>query len=242
MAAAHPHFHFAPDRQHDEPADFHHEQEDAQDLEEVVIDQQRDGQEQEEAIDPGGIGKDDEQRARRAVGGFGLLVAIAEEPFAHPPARHGKRAVLQAGNADQVAKEVVTVKPHQRVQVDRQAKHPAGGGQRKDHIAPGAVGQEHPGQRRQHRHQQFHRHAGAVDQDALTLGQAPGVGRVGVQDGRHHHERHAHGGDARAQVHGGIAMAQFVQRFHQGQAETEGDQARGRDHVGEGAQERVPLA
>ena len=75
----------------DEPHDFHQEKKDAQGLDEEVIDQGRDAQEQDQAVDPGGPGEQD-QSARRAAG----KCSGAGSPSANSRSRRSQRASAKA--------------------------------------------------------------------------------------------------------------------------------------------------
>ena len=75
----------------DEPHDFHQEKKDAQGLDEEVIDQGRDAQEQDQAVDPGGPGEQDQPAPPR-----GGKCSGAGSPSANSRSRRSQRASAKA--------------------------------------------------------------------------------------------------------------------------------------------------
>ncbi len=212
---------FGKDRPQDERHDLDGEQHDSQHFESHVIHQQGDAQKQKEAVDPHAERVGDERALAPGREDFGALFAQPEQPFAQPPPRQRKGTVLQVGHVQRIGQQEVTVKAHQRIEIDGQGQEPGRRRQREGGAAQHAIWQKAPGQRGPSRQRGFGQHACGPDRQALSAaGEPPGARTVGVQDRPHHHERHTHGRHAAAVVLGGVRVAKFVQ--HLGRAQCDG--------------------
>ncbi|MNH13742.1 hypothetical protein D3C79_733230 [compost metagenome] len=98
------------------------------------------------------------------------------------PAAQGIGPALQVVHRPQVTEQEVSVKAHQRVEVDCQGGKPGGGGQHEGRRAPCAVRQQRPGQQGNAGQQQLGKDsAGADQQPGAAILHAPGIADVGIQ-------------------------------------------------------------
>ena len=246
-AALPPDLEFTPHRRGDEPAqlDGHHQE--AQRLEEEVVDEQRDAEEEHQAVEPGGEGKGDQEALPRRRKGLGRGVAPAEEPLAQPPAAERERALVQVGHVERVRQQEVAVEAHERARVDREREQPGGGGEQegaRPHRGPfRRFGQQRPGERGDGGERDLAQHAGRADGQALAArGELPGVVGVCVEHRPQHQEGHAHRGHVAAEALRGEGVAQLVQHLGDAQRHADGEQAAPGGEAREGVGEVVPAA
>ncbi|AAQ58145.2 conserved hypothetical protein [Chromobacterium violaceum ATCC 12472] len=211
----------------DEPAQLDEQQQQAQRLEEHVVDQQGDRGEQHQAIQPGRPGEQDQAALAGRREALRNGVVQPQQPAPQLPARQRESARVQIGHAQPVRQQEIAVETHEGAGVDGQRGQPGGGSQQESPGAQRPFRQRAPGQRSPGRQRQFGQHARRADQQPLAAGrQLPGVVGVGVQHRHHHQEGHAHRRHPATEMAGGQRMAQFMR--HLGQAQRRRDAQRGR--------------
>ncbi len=238
-----------PDRQFlhhrpaDEPVQLQRHEHEAQQLEEEHIDQHRDAEKHHQPITPGDQREGDQHPPlgqRKALGPF---VLQAQQAAAQPDPGQRARALVQIGQVQEVARDEIAVKAHERAGVDRQRHHPAGGGQEKQAIAKRTVGRQRPGQGGHTGQRKFHRDARAGDHQPLArILQAPALTGVGVHHGKHDQKRHPHVGHAHAVAGGGKSVPQLVHGLGEHQRQPIAQHTGPGQVVHQGVGEDIPLA
>ncbi len=233
---------FLQHRQQDEVQNFDHEQQDAERLEEQVIDQKRDAKEQEEPVDPGAYAIDDQQSARRRIEMFRCRKAEPEKGFAHPPPRQGEGARLKVRHVQPVGQDVIAVEPQEGTEIDQQRRYPGRAGQQEHRPADRSVRQEGPQKRRQQGNRQFDPDPRCPDRQTRPARcHAPGVRRVGIENRIEHQKGDPHGRDPTAIPGGRIGMPQFMQDLGQGQGDCDRNRPLPVQVSDEGRGKGVPL-
>jgi hypothetical protein len=150
--------------------------------------------------------------------------------------------LVQIRHVEQIGQDEVAIEAHERAGIHRQGQHPAGGGEKEQGAAQGAVRHQAPGQGGQACQGQLCQHAGTGDGQALAwIGELPAFAGVGVEHGPQHDHRHTHVGHPHAVAGGGEGVAELVQSLGAGQGQGKADQATGAQIVHEAGAEAVPL-
>ena len=97
--------------------DFDDKQNNTDDFDEERIDKQRYAKKQEEAVNPGGPGMNNDQPAHPGGQLLRYRFTNLEQQFTQPPSSHFKATVLQVLKPKRVRQDIITVKPHQRIEV-----------------------------------------------------------------------------------------------------------------------------
>ena len=180
-----------------------------------MIDQHRDANEQEEAIDPGGEGIDDERAMQTRRKFLRRRLLEAEQLSPQPPQRQCEGTRLQVVHPPQVGQYMIAVEPHERADIDEQGRQQAGGGDEEGRRAPRPFRQNGPQEQGEARQRQLHQDATQPDEHPRPpILQLPGVGNVGVEHRHHDEKRHPHARHPCAEAGGDVGMPQLVRHLH----------------------------
>ncbi len=143
----------------------------------------------------------------------------------------------------QIADQKVTVKAHERVEVDHHRGQPRCAGEHEGCGAGRAVGQQRPGQQCDAGQEHFRQHAACADQQAGTsIIDAPGIADVGIEQRQKDHERHAHALHSTASALGHECVAELMTELGEKQRHAERQRAAEAEQVREGADKALPVA
>ncbi|MNJ55352.1 hypothetical protein D3C77_508370 [compost metagenome] len=133
---------------------------------------------------------------------------------------------MQIGEVEQVRKNEIAIKAHERACVECQRQHPTGGCQVQQGIAQWARIGQRPAQRGKPGQGQLGEDArGGNGQTLPGTAQLPAFARVGVEHWPHDHKGDAHMTHAQAQAGGDQRVPQLMQGLGQRQSNGKTDQA-----------------
>ncbi len=233
---------FSPDRQTDKKDDFDQKQQEAEHFKKIVIDRQRNPGEQDEPIQPDTPGIGDQDPPAGQPDRFGRRRAWRKQQFTNSPLPECEGPVLEIRNSQSIGQKIIAVKPHEGVEVDRQAHHPAGRRRHEDDAPDGPIRQKSPQQGRNRSEPKFGHDPGPGDPQTFPPRTQPiGVADIRIEHRHHDHQGHTDRGHPASESRCGIGMPQFMHDLDDTQHHAVHHCPLPSEKMQEGRQEGVPL-
>ena len=171
-----------------------------------------------------------------------LTIPIPEEDALQLEGDVGDGLVAEIGDLKQVAREVVAIKPHERVRVEHDRVHARDKHEVERDAAGEAIGQENEEMSGDGRNNQLGKDTGERDVHLVPqLAHHPRIGRVDVAAGREEHETYAHLMHLASESATRGGVPEFVQRLGNDDGDVEQPKVGRREKVGDASGELIEI-